>query len=217
MSMIFRRQNKSSTKCPSCGLMNPGLSSDLLQCRRCLLNYRRIEEVQDIEIGNYLADVQGGSVHATSQNVSFKFPRPRLQQVQSLEDDIGRYKHVQLVDVDFKISQYGVGQQIAGRALKLNSRDLADTECLAEKLAHLYGLSGPDSLALSRTISSQRGPISLGILSKKKLLMKQALQQQDKCEQGYEWSRVAGGYRCAGGSHFKSEAQLQSHELSTIV
>ncbi|UKZ74466.1 hypothetical protein TrVFT333_002135 [Trichoderma virens FT-333] len=31
MSMIFRRRNKGSKKCPSCGLRNPGLSSDTVQ------------------------------------------------------------------------------------------------------------------------------------------------------------------------------------------
>lgn len=36
----------------------------------------------------------------------------------------------------------------------------------------------------------------------------QKLRQMAVCVQGYQWIKQAGGYRCAGGSHFVSESQL---------
>jgi len=35
------------------------------------------------------------------------------------------------------------------------------------------------------------------------------LQRMGVCVAGYEWIKQSGGYRCAGGSHFVSDAQLQ--------
>ncbi|KAI0880036.1 P-loop containing nucleoside triphosphate hydrolase protein [Annulohypoxylon maeteangense] len=36
------------------------------------------------------------------------------------------------------------------------------------------------------------------------------LKKMGKCEYGYNWTQVDGGYRCEGGSHFTSDAELQS-------
>ncbi|KAK8428842.1 putative AAA family ATPase [Phyllosticta citricarpa] len=38
-----------------------------------------------------------------------------------------------------------------------------------------------------------------------------ALQQMGVCCMGYRWIKQTGGYRCAGGSHYVSEAQIQAH------
>ncbi|TRM64558.1 P-loop containing nucleoside triphosphate hydrolase protein [Schizophyllum amplum] len=35
------------------------------------------------------------------------------------------------------------------------------------------------------------------------------LRQMGVCVQGYQWHKIPGGYRCAGGSHFVSDAQLR--------
>ncbi|KAL7916564.1 hypothetical protein GGI35DRAFT_45446 [Trichoderma velutinum] len=155
MRMIFRRQNHSSTKCPSCGFMNPGLQSDQVQCRRCSLNFRRIEEIQDIRVSGDSADAQTDRVVASTA----RFQKPRPLKPQNPEDDISRYKQVQLVDVDFKIGLPAVDQLFTKTALKLSSGDLSDTEYLAEKLALVYGLCEADSLALSQKIDVQHAHI----------------------------------------------------------
>ncbi|OPB38863.1 hypothetical protein A0O28_0019690 [Trichoderma guizhouense] len=177
MRMIFRRQNNSSTKCPSCGFMNPGLQSDQVQCRRCSLNFRRIEEIQDIQISDDSANVQADRVEVSTEDVSASFPkprppkpqnpedvsasfpRPRPPKPQNPEDDISRYKQVQLVDVEFKIGSPMVDQLILETALKLSPGDLSDIEYLAERLSLVYGLSEEDSLALSQKIDIQQAHI----------------------------------------------------------
>ncbi|KAF8252466.1 P-loop containing nucleoside triphosphate hydrolase protein [Wilcoxina mikolae CBS 423.85] len=35
------------------------------------------------------------------------------------------------------------------------------------------------------------------------------LRQMDVCPQGFTWNKVTGGYRCGGGTHFVSDAQLE--------
>ncbi|KAL6819845.1 nucleoside phosphorylase domain-containing protein [Trichoderma camerunense] len=155
MRMIFRRQNHSSTKCPSCGFMNPGLQSDEVQCRRCSLNFRRIEEIQDIRISSDSSNAQTDLVEVSAA----RFQRPRPPKPQNPEEDICRYKQVQLVDVDFKIGLSTVDQLVMKTALKLNSGDLSDIEYLAERLALAYGLSEADSLALSQKIDVQHAHI----------------------------------------------------------
>ncbi|PTB60190.1 hypothetical protein M431DRAFT_173671 [Trichoderma harzianum CBS 226.95] len=155
MRMIFRRQNHSSTRCPSCGFMNPGLQSDQVQCHRCSLNFRRIEEIQDIRISSDSFSARTDRVKGSPA----RFPKPRPPKPQSPEDDISRYKQVQLVDVDFKIGLSTVDQLIMKAALKLSSGDLSDTEHLAERLALVYGLSEADSLALSQKIDVQHAHI----------------------------------------------------------
>ncbi|KAK8177442.1 P-loop containing nucleoside triphosphate hydrolase protein [Phyllosticta citrichinensis] len=40
---------------------------------------------------------------------------------------------------------------------------------------------------------------------------RKALQQMGVCCMGYQWIKQAGGYRCAGGSHYVSDAQIQAH------
>eukprot|EP00698_Gefionella_okellyi_P004376 TRINITY_DN14046_c0_g1_i1.p1 TRINITY_DN14046_c0_g1~~TRINITY_DN14046_c0_g1_i1.p1 ORF type:complete len:1528 (+),score=457.91 TRINITY_DN14046_c0_g1_i1:247-4584(+) len=39
----------------------------------------------------------------------------------------------------------------------------------------------------------------------------QALRQMSSCEAGFSWIKVAGGYRCAGGSHHISDADLDRY------
>ncbi|KAF3065625.1 Zinc finger transcription factor ace1 [Trichoderma lentiforme] len=147
MRMIFRRQNHSSTKCPSCGFMNPGLQSDEVQWR--------IEEIQDIRISSDSSNAQTDLVEVSAA----RFQRPRPPKPQNPEDDICRYKQVQLVDVDFKIGLSTVDQLVMKTALKLNLGDLSDIEYLAERLALAYGLSEADSLALSQKIDVQHAHI----------------------------------------------------------
>ncbi|KAH0531383.1 hypothetical protein TsFJ059_000220 [Trichoderma semiorbis] len=155
MRMIFRRQNNSSTKCPSCGFMNPGLQSDQVQCRRCSLNFRRVEEIQDIRISSDSSNAQTDLVEISAA----RFQRPRPPKPQNPEDDICRYKQIQLVDVDFKIGLPTVDQLAMKTALKLNSGDLSDIEHLAERLSLVYGLSEADSIALSQMIDVQHAHI----------------------------------------------------------
>ena len=40
--------------------------------------------------------------------------------------------------------------------------------------------------------------------------IKERLRRISKCPQGFNWIRCGGGWRCAGGSHFVSDAQLHS-------
>ncbi|KAL7955617.1 hypothetical protein V8C34DRAFT_237569 [Trichoderma compactum] len=155
MRMIFRRQNHGSTKCPSCGFMNPGLQSDQVQCRRCSLNFRRIEEIQDIRISSDSSNAQTDQINASTARIQ----KPRPSKPHNPEDDISRYKQVQLVDVNFKIGLSTVDQLVMKAALKLSLGDLLDTEHLAERLALVYGLSEADSLALSRMIDVQHAHI----------------------------------------------------------
>ncbi|KAM5347713.1 hypothetical protein ACJ41O_007537 [Fusarium nematophilum] len=72
-----------------------------------------------------------------------------------IEDEIGRYKHIQLVDVDFKIDRANKIKQPINTMLLLSCQDLRDAERLAEELASVYGLPEQDSLALAdKAISS---------------------------------------------------------------
>ncbi|KAJ4865427.1 transcription factor PAP1 domain-containing protein [Trichoderma breve] len=121
-------------------------------CRRCSLNFRRIEEIQDIQINN-------DSTNAQAKGTSAQTKSPRPRKPPNPEDDISQYKQVQLVDVEFKIGPPTVDQLIMARALKLSSGDLSDTEYLAERLALVYGLCEADSLALSQKIDIQQARI----------------------------------------------------------
>ncbi|KAI1091899.1 P-loop containing nucleoside triphosphate hydrolase protein [Rostrohypoxylon terebratum] len=40
--------------------------------------------------------------------------------------------------------------------------------------------------------------------------VQEALQKMGRCVAGYVWNRVGGGYRCAGGSHFVGDGDVQS-------
>ncbi|KAH6973276.1 nucleoside phosphorylase domain-containing protein [Ilyonectria destructans] len=145
MSMVFRRRNKSCTECPSCGFMNPGLSTEEIQCHVCELTYRRVEEVQSIQID--LEPNREAKSSASAHPLGPKRPsRP------SPEDEIGRYKHVELVDVDFKIDRTSKGKQLINTALLLSCQDLRDAEHLAEELASIYGISEQDSLILANMV-----------------------------------------------------------------
>ncbi|KAF7557262.1 hypothetical protein G7Z17_g824 [Cylindrodendrum hubeiense] len=157
MSMVFRRRNESRTECPSCQFMNPGLSTDAIQCHRCGLTYRRVEEIQSIQIDP--EPNQEAKLSASTHPVGPKRPTQP-----SPEDEIGRYKQIQLVDVDFKIDQAYKGEQPIDTAVLLSRRDLRDSEHLAEELASIYGLSNQDSLALAKMAISSL-PTSTGLLS----------------------------------------------------
>ena len=37
----------------------------------------------------------------------------------------------------------------------------------------------------------------------------QKLRRMGVCVAGFQWHKIAGGYRCGGGSHFVSDAQLR--------
>ncbi|KAK7753527.1 hypothetical protein SLS62_004602 [Diatrype stigma] len=39
--------------------------------------------------------------------------------------------------------------------------------------------------------------------------VQEKLQKMGRCEYGFSWTRVEGGYRCEGGSHFTGDAELQ--------
>ncbi|KKO98355.1 pfs domain-containing protein [Trichoderma harzianum] len=115
----------------------------------------RIEEIQDIRISSDSSNTRTDRVKTSIA----RSPKPRPPKPQSPEDDISRYKQVQLVDVDFKIGLSTVDQLVMKAALKLSSGDLSDTEHLAERLALVYGLSEADSLALSQKIDVQHAHI----------------------------------------------------------
>ncbi|KAM5368499.1 hypothetical protein ACJZ2D_009476 [Fusarium nematophilum] len=148
MSMVFRRRNESCTNCPSCGIAGPEFSTDEIQCRVCLLTYRRVEEIQRIQID------ENRKPGAKSTAIAHP-PRPKQPRQPSPEDEIGRYKHIQLVDVDFKIDRANKIKQPINTMLLLSCQDLRDAERLAEELASVYGLPEQDSLALAdKAISS---------------------------------------------------------------
>jgi len=44
---------------------------------------------------------------------------------------------------------------------------------------------------------------------KKQAELKLKLAMMGKCPMGFEWIKQKGGYRCAGGSHFMSDAELK--------
>ncbi|KAI6784645.1 uncharacterized protein J7T54_006691 [Emericellopsis cladophorae] len=120
---------------------------------------RIFRELQNIQFGENRtkeeAKAQPRSAAKQTNKASDQPPRPRPLRKQHPEDEIGRYKHVQLVDVDFNFVQFGKGQQLVNQTLLLGPHELRDSEHLAEELANVYGLSEQDSLTLSRmTISS---------------------------------------------------------------
>lgn len=43
--------------------------------------------------------------------------------------------------------------------------------------------------------------------------VQQELKKMGRCKYGYEWTQVAGGFRCEGGMHFVSDCELQSRLL----
>lgn len=46
------------------------------------------------------------------------------------------------------------------------------------------------------------------VARKKEALVQQKLREIGVCVQGYRWIKLSGGYRCAGGSHWVSDAQV---------
>ena len=44
---------------------------------------------------------------------------------------------------------------------------------------------------------------------KKMVNIQDKIKKIGKCSQGYIWFQVGGGWRCAGGSHFVSDAELR--------
>ncbi|KAM0558108.1 hypothetical protein ACHAPJ_005275 [Fusarium lateritium] len=153
MSMVFRRRNNSSTQCPACQFTNPGISTDEVQCGVCGLTYRRVEEVQGIEFGETRVNTTQNKPNPQANKHSNLPPRPKPTVTQRPEDDVSRYKHVQLVDVNFKFGRTGIDEQLADRTLLLSPHYLQSPEHLAEELVSVYGLSEDDSLALSRMAS----------------------------------------------------------------
>jgi hypothetical protein len=47
-------------------------------------------------------------------------------------------------------------------------------------------------------------------IARKEQLKQQKLKEMTKCVAGYDFVKIQGGYRCMGGSHFVSDAQLSS-------
>ncbi|EYB21953.1 hypothetical protein FG05_30642 [Fusarium graminearum] len=157
MGMVFRRRNESSTQCPSCQFMNSGLSSDEIQCLVCGLAYRRVEELQNIQFNRDQNTVVAkpkvkSSLIEQFIKVFYGPSRPKEPATQYPEDEIGRYKYVQLVDVDFKFDQAGKDQQLVNKTLFLSSKDLRDSNHLAMELASVYGISEEDSLTVSKMV-----------------------------------------------------------------
>jgi len=49
-----------------------------------------------------------------------------------------------------------------------------------------------------------------GVTTEHEVGIQKKLQKVGKCIAGFEWLKVKGGYRCAGGSHFVSDAKLKA-------
>lgn len=127
-----------------------GYSSNFSGSRRCPLNYRRVEEIQDIQIGDNQDKSRPKLVDRDENNPPRQGPRPLKPQ--SPEDDVSRYTHVQLIDIDFHIVQAQKGEQAIDTTFPLDLHDLRDPDLLAERFANLFGLSMPESLDLVWTV-----------------------------------------------------------------
>ncbi|KAH8802951.1 hypothetical protein F5884DRAFT_756257 [Xylogone sp. PMI_703] len=117
----------------------------------CGLDYRRVEEIQNIPVNENRSRASSQTQPSNVSELSDQFPRPRPPNQQNLAEEIGRYKHVQIVDVDFKVRKTSTGNL----STTLNLHDLRDPERLAQVLANTYGLSEEDSLKLANKVVNE--------------------------------------------------------------
>ncbi|KAK5998739.1 hypothetical protein PT974_01121 [Cladobotryum mycophilum] len=149
------KTEKNGVECPSCSFMNPSSSSDEIQCYKCGTSYRRVEEVQDIQINKKKNRPKVGASldpDPTAQNNRNQSPFPRPRPARQTENEVRLYKYVQLVDVNFSIRIDGARQSDKA-AFPLNLDQLHDTERLAEYLANFYGIPALDSLNVAQMAS----------------------------------------------------------------
>ncbi|KAK4205525.1 P-loop containing nucleoside triphosphate hydrolase protein [Triangularia verruculosa] len=77
--------------------------------------------------------------------------------------------------------------------------------CLKTLFYEIFSTCAPmkrnASVNKTETYSNQKDPETVG-------KVKGILRRTGQCEQGYDWEKVDGGYRCQGGSHFMSDAAV---------
>ena len=88
----------------------------------------------------------------------------------------------------------------------------------------LVGKTGKPSTKIRRMLMPQCGPlltrIRLVIKQIEETKTKEEQKKQDKirklgkCPMDFEWLKVEGGYRCAGGSHFCSDSEIDAYCLN---
>lgn len=158
MSIIFRRQNLPSTQCPVCKYETPGLPEEEVECSICGLTYRRIEEIQDINLTNETPRPKTAPVRKQSDipntgsklPETFPRPRPKPQSNRTADEEIRSYKRVQVIDTKFRL-QKAKRQEPASELSKatLTVQDLQDLERLAAYLADVYGLPEEEAVKIA--------------------------------------------------------------------
>ncbi|KAF4340782.1 hypothetical protein FBEOM_5304 [Fusarium beomiforme] len=120
------------------------------ECRLCGLAYRRVEESQTIQLSpNEPKQTANYKTKLEQRKASQGPPRSKPLAARDPGDEIGRYKHVQLVDVNFKFYRAEKGEQPLAQAFVKGAFRLDDLNHIAEEIAHIYGFSEPDSLAVA--------------------------------------------------------------------
>jgi hypothetical protein len=118
------------------------------------LTYRRVEEIQNIRVKENKTPPSAPKASDDAEAI-LQFSRPRLPKLPNPEDDISRYRHVQIVDVDFNIHRNVRSSPSTRTWATLGLHDLQDPERLAEMLANTYGLCGKDSFELAGMVAQE--------------------------------------------------------------
>lgn len=69
------------------------------------------------------------------------------------------------------------------------------------------GSQGPGEKE-SKLLEKTAAKAATSTSNREELSVQEAIMKIGQCEQGYDWDRVSGGYRCKGGSHFLSDAEI---------